>query len=154
MHKTLCKPSNSSMKFGVNFFPTCYFDLFHWIINVLNGSRVVHPFQKVSNCLSLDLSEESLFTAVITSVQLLSRVRLFATPWIAACQASLSITNSLSSLKLMSIVQWCHPSISTSVVPFSSCPQSLPAYDHAKFSYNAASSVNWYIWKTGSILLD
>ena len=37
------------------------------------------------------------------SVQLLSHVRLFATPWIAACQASLSITNSRSSLKLMSI---------------------------------------------------
>ena len=38
-----------------------------------------------------------------SSVQLLSHVRLFATPWIAACQASLSITNSWSSLKLMSI---------------------------------------------------
>ena len=38
-----------------------------------------------------------------SSVQLLSRVRLFATPWIAACQASLSITNSRSSLKLTSI---------------------------------------------------
>ena len=37
------------------------------------------------------------------SVQLLSRVQLFATPWIAARQASLSITNSWSSLKLMSI---------------------------------------------------
>ena len=36
-------------------------------------------------------------------VQLLSRVRLFATPWTAACQASLSITNSRSLLKLMSI---------------------------------------------------
>ena len=36
-------------------------------------------------------------------VQSLSRVRLFATPWIAARQASLSITNSQSSLKLMSI---------------------------------------------------
>ena len=35
-------------------------------------------------------------------VQLLSRVRLFATPWIAARQASLSITNSWSLLKLMS----------------------------------------------------
>ena len=33
----------------------------------------------------------------------LSRVRLFAIPWIAACQASLSITNSRSLLKLMSI---------------------------------------------------
>ena len=38
-----------------------------------------------------------------SSVQSLSHVWLFATPWIAACQASLSITNSQSSLKLMSI---------------------------------------------------
>ena len=38
-----------------------------------------------------------------SSVQSLSRVQLFATPWIAAHQASLSITNSQSSLKLMSI---------------------------------------------------
>ena len=38
-----------------------------------------------------------------SSVQLLSRVRLFATPWIAAHQASLSITISRSSLRLTSI---------------------------------------------------
>ena len=38
-----------------------------------------------------------------SSVQSLSRVRLFATPWTAACQASLSITNSRSLLKHMSI---------------------------------------------------
>ena len=38
-----------------------------------------------------------------SSVQLLSRVRLFATPWMAARQASLSITNSQSSLRLTSI---------------------------------------------------
>ena len=38
-----------------------------------------------------------------SSVQLLSRVWLFATTWIAACQASLSITNSRSSLRLTSI---------------------------------------------------
>ena len=37
------------------------------------------------------------------SDQSLSRVGLFATPWIAACQASLSITNSWSSLRLTSI---------------------------------------------------
>ena len=49
------------------------------------------------------------------------------TPWITAHQASLSITNSWSSLKLMSLSRWCHPTISSSVVPFSSCPQSLPA---------------------------
>ena len=38
-----------------------------------------------------------------SSVQLLSRVRLFATPWSSACQASLSTTNSRSLLKLTSI---------------------------------------------------
>ena len=38
-----------------------------------------------------------------SSVQLLSCVQLFATPWIAACQASLSITNSRSLLKRMFI---------------------------------------------------
>ena len=38
-----------------------------------------------------------------SSIQLLSHVRLFATPWTAARQASLSITNSQSLLKLMSI---------------------------------------------------
>ena len=41
---------------------------------------------------------------LISSVQLLSRVQAFATPWIAACQTSLSITSSQSLLKLMSIV--------------------------------------------------
>ena len=62
-----------------------------------------------------------------SSVQSLSRVQLFATPWTAACQASLSITNSQSLLKFMSIESWYHPAISSSVIPFSSCPQSLPA---------------------------
>ena len=42
-------------------------------------------------------------TGQFSSVQSLSRVRLFATPWIAARQASLSITNSRSSLGLTSI---------------------------------------------------
>ena len=53
----------------------------------------------------------------LSSVQLLSRVWLFVTPWTAACQASLSITNSQSLLKFMSIVSvmpsnhliLCHP---------------------------------------------
>ena len=39
----------------------------------------------------------------LSSVQPLSQVQLFATPWTAACQASLSITSSWSLLKLMSV---------------------------------------------------
>ena len=50
------------------------------------------------------LSSSKLLIALeISSVQSLSRVRLFATPWIAARQASLSITNSRSSMRLMSM---------------------------------------------------
>ena len=49
------------------------------------------------------------------------------TPRTTACQASLSITNSRSLLKVMSSNWWCHPTISSSVVPFSSCLQSSPA---------------------------
>ena len=53
----------------------------------------------------------------MSSVQLLSHVQLFATPWTAGCQASLSLTNSQSLLKLMSIESvmpsnhliLCHP---------------------------------------------
>ena len=43
------------------------------------------------------------FKKLFSSVQSLSHVRLFVTPWIAACQASLSITNSRSSLRFTSI---------------------------------------------------
>ena len=68
-----------------------------------------------------------LFSSVtqFSSVQLLRRVRLFATPWIAAHQASLSITNSRSSLRLMSIKSGmpsshlilCHPLLLLPPIP-------------------------------------
>ena len=53
--------------------------------------------------LFLILKVDSQLPASSQSVQSLNRVRPFATPWTAACQASLSITNSQSLLKLMSI---------------------------------------------------
>ena len=65
--------------------------------------------------------------AHISSVQSLSRVRLFVTPWAAARQASLSITTSWSLFKHMSIQSAMPSAISSSVVPFSSRPQSFPA---------------------------
>ena len=100
-------------------------------------------------------------TSVSQSVQSLSRVWRFATPWTATRQASLSIT--FSSVQSSSVTQcgsnslrphelqharppcpsptprvhpnscpssrWCHPAISSSVVPFFSCLQFLPASD-------------------------
>ena len=62
-----------------------------------------------------------------SSVQSPSRVRLFVTTWITACQPSLSITNSRGYSNPCPSSRWCHPAISSSAIPFSSCPQSLPA---------------------------
>ena len=62
-----------------------------------------------------------------SSVQSLSRVRIFATPWIAARQASLSIMNSRSSLRLKSIESVMPSSHLILCCPFSYCPQSLPS---------------------------
>ena len=59
-----------------------------------------------------------------SSVQSLSRVRLFATPCTTVHQASLSITRVHPNP--CSLSQWCNPTISSSAVPFSSCPQSFP----------------------------
>ena len=77
-----------------------------------------------------------------SSVQSLSRVWFFATPLIAARQASLSIINSWSSFKLMSI-ELVMPAISSSVVPFSSCPQSLPASESRVFSKESTLRMRW-----------
>ena len=60
-----------------------------------------------------------------SSVQSLTCLRLFVTPWITSCQASLSITNSWSSLKLMSIelvmpsshLILCHPLLLPPIPP-------------------------------------
>ena len=66
-------------------------------------------------------------TCMFSSVQSLSHVQLFATSWIAACQASLSITNLWSLLKLISIELVMPSSHLILYCPFSSCPKSLPA---------------------------
>ena len=62
-----------------------------------------------------------------SSVQSLSHVRLFAITRIATRQASLYITISRSSLNPFPSSQGCHPAISSSVVPFSSCPTIPPS---------------------------
>ena len=61
----------------------------------------------------------------IRSDQSLSRVRLFATLWVTARQASLSSPTPRVHSNSCPSSQWCHPAISSFVVPISSCPQSL-----------------------------
>ena len=59
-------------------------------------------FEEATDMLPLRLSS---YKVDISSVWSLSRVLLFETQWIAACQAYLSITNSQSLLKLMCIIK-------------------------------------------------
>ena len=75
-----------------------------------------------------------------SSVQWLSRVRLFGIPRIAARQASLSITNSWSSLRLTSIESVMPSSHLILGRPVSSCPQSLPA---SVFSNESTLRMRW-----------
>ena len=66
------------------------------------------------------------YSSFVVFVQLISRVWLFVTPWTVGFQApypSLSLRACSNSCPLS---WWCHPTISSSVAPFSSCPQSFP----------------------------
>ena len=62
-----------------------------------------------------------------SSVQLLSGVQLFATPLTAARRPPCPSPTSGVHPNWCPLSQWCHPTISSSVIPFSSCPQSFPA---------------------------
>ena len=75
-----------------------------------------------------------------SSVQSLSRVRLFATPWTAACQASLSITNSQSTPKPMSI-ESVMPSNHLILCPLLLLPSIFPSI--RVFSNESALHIRW-----------
>ena len=76
-----------------------------------------------------------------SSVQLLSCVRLFVTPWTAARQTSLSITDSRVHSNSCPLSRWSHPTISSSVVPFSSTLQSFPA--SGSFQMSQLFTIRW-----------
>ena len=77
-------------------------------------------------------------SVIFSSVQSLSHVRLFVTLWTAARQASLSITNTGVYPNPCPLSQWCHPTMSSSVILFS-CPQSFPASGSFQMSQLFAS---------------
>ena len=111
-------------------------------------------WMKLEPITSSEVSQNEKHQYSISTVQLLSHVRLFATPWTAARQASLSITNSWSPPKLMSIKSvmssnhliLCHPllllpSVLPSIRVFSNesaLPIRLPKY--GSFSFNISPS--------------
>ena len=91
-----------------------------WLVNFIAPSYPHASKMQPSVACYTSLSSVQFF-------QSLSRVRLLVTPWTAACQASLSITNTQLCLNSCPSSQWSHSTVSSSVVPFSSCLQSFPA---------------------------
>ena len=89
-------------------------------------SKIIHWVFRSWGVSWFKANDTSTHLLSFSSVQSLSRVRLFATPWTAAHKASLSITNSQSLLKLMSIKS-VMPYNHLIIVPFSSCLQSFSA---------------------------
>ena len=90
---------------------------------------------------SMDSSKYHLYCILVafSSVQSLSHIQFFVMPWTAAQQASLSITNFQGSLNWWPLSQWYHPTISSSVGPFSFCLQSFPAWGSFQMSHIFAS---------------
>ena len=96
------------------------------------------------------------YTATLTSfsVQSLSSVMSnSAIPWTAACQTSLAITYSWTCSNSCPSSWWCHPTISSSFIPFYSCLQSFPAsgsFPMSQFFASGGQSIG--VWASASIL--
>ena len=84
-------------------------------------------------------------TFQFSSVQSLSRVWLFATPWITHTRPPCPSPTPGVYSNPCPLRWWCHPTISSSVVPFSFCPQSLPASG----LFPMSQLFTWGGWSTG-----
>ena len=126
-----------------------------WLLIMSSSCRCLFPGLYIDMLLHVNICKFS-------SVQSLSYVQLFVTPWIAAHQASLSITKTWSSLKLMSIESvmpsshliLCHPLLLLLPVPpslrvFSSEPTRCTRWP--KYGVSALASVLWKLGNTKDV---
>ena len=115
---------------------------FTWIVSHISTSESVTWYAWTARRSDQSITKRNqpwIFTGKtdqFSSVQSLSRIWLFATPWIEARQASLSITNSWSSLRLMSIesVMPSHPLLSPSP------PAPIPSQNQSLFQWVNSSN--------------
>ena len=91
---------------------------------MLNIQTILKHKILLPNCVC---SQIIMVIKIIVVVQSFSHVQLFVTPWTATRQTSLSFTSPKACSNSCPWSQWCHPTISSSVVPFSSCLQPFPA---------------------------
>ena len=138
-------------------FPPRYLILF---VAVVNGTD---SLISVSDFLLLVYRNENYFCVLILyhttllnsliqfgSVQSLGHVWLFVTSWTAACQASLSIINFGAYSNSCPLSQWCHSTISISVVPFS--PTFNPSQHQGLFKWVSSLNFDWSQFRTSIII--
>ena len=109
------------LEFGINLH-------FHLVVPMVVALRFL-----ISSWLSANSQRPFTCPSHISSVHLLSRVRLHATPWTAECQASLSIPNFQSLLKLMSVksvMPFYHLILCCPLLLLSSVFQSIRVFSH------------------------
>ena len=125
--KHLCKSWDCLPSNPFPMFPMLYSMLAHWGAETPGGGSQV----------DLSGNYESWHCCVV--VQLLSCVWLSAAPWTAARQAPCPSQSPWACSNSCPLSQWCHSTVSSSVVPFSSCPQSFPAPGYFPMSQLFAS---------------
>ena len=120
------------------------FIYFYYFFKLYSASQMVWPERTkrkeekaLRPMLTLRRSREG---KSISSVHSLNHVWLFATPWTAACQASCPSPTPRVHSNPCPLSRWCHPTNSSSVIPFSSCPQSFPASGSFQMSQLFSSS--------------
>ena len=138
-----------------------------WYLPFLSICHQLHPQLQVSEQLTKNFNYstchvlnywyacslfhgKSFVSDQIISDQLLSRAWLFATPWIAARGPPCPSPTPRVHWDSRPSSQWCHPAISSSVVPFSSCPQSLPESE----SFPMSQLFSWGGQSTGVSCLN
>ena len=89
-------------------------------------------------CLSFWPLNQIYFKLEMSAVQSLSRVQLFVTSWTAACQASLASPTPRVYPNSYPLSQWCHPTISSSVIPAFNLSQHQGLFKCVGFSYQLA----------------
>ena len=105
---------------------------YYWI-------RLAHILLRIfASTFIIDIGLKNSFSVVVV-VQSLSLVWLFATPWTAACQVSLSFTISWVCSDSCPLSRWCYLTVSSSVALCSSCPQSFPVSGSFLISWLFAS---------------
>ena len=114
---------------------------YHWSVKLIFVKALNIYCKKYCKPIPAASVNKMITAGYFSSVQLLSHVRLFATPWTAACQASLSITNSQSPPKLMSIVLVMPSSHLIHCCPLLLLPSIFPSI--RVFSNESALCIRW-----------